>query len=1193
DMSRRVTGANQSVAHILWCAEEPVRKWNLKRPAAPKKTARKRTVFTAERTWKGLAVPKVVLLMAATVGAQMRRSQLISPRSCTRASANDSSQKKKPGIRFVDLMSVLQLHALEHAVQGDFWYYLYAVLRSEDLISWCLAFHAVYGAAGVAEFREAFIQTYDVASDRFILAVLAFVQPLETGPPRPRPILKCSEIVGGIIVSGMRYPGFADAAAVHAYAKLSGDIYGSGKFRANNCIAASLGPGLLEAFVVTWHDDAEDVPQSDSEEQMITPPRGIWFDAAQQLWRVSAKRLKDNDYLGLPCLHVSLDFWRVSSLICQWQRPALGPRGHLIHSLWSDLGINLWFVNALCFSAWHASHVLSVDEIAMNALAAYYLMLLLVKDAWESKGGRWDEDVGPRRAPRGFGAQNHEETTDIAQVAQAGRQELFPKLPNTVPNDVYEETWDEDDLSDSEGAEAIPGAANADLQAVPEDADATTVSEPDQETTAAPAEREAKRQRRPETKMTLRGILTDAGLEKFVPPANDSEFHVLSRVRGRCSHLRKFTEEIRVHGRVVRKPNVHNQMEHEFAKDCAAFQCSAEKQTRQKAMYHLSTMVLAEHSRWCTWGARFVRWAAPSRGSGSLEAGTQELFAESLAKGRLNMPLANAVRVMLLEPEQSAQAPYPFRCTALSPVFTLEAHSILDRSQEAFIKKVTPKIGEPKSLEKEGMLLESGEKLPCDVVVYATGYETGFDDIRTVKDDEEVDVRDDPLYHHTVAPRFPSLLVAPTAYTNFGPIRGVTMAQYITYYLAAKPSEAEMLKVARKNWCKQRPKQFLLFGGQVFMREYLYMFLDFVRGGILPFSWLLKAIWDLFINNLYRPLPLSVGVFSGTTTQSTATRVNNSEEGSPAPPRATENRMPESSLHEGHAGRPPGWYERLSSMLCRHGFFRFLITWCLAFWGTVLPGLAEGFANFRIFMIRLRVSTGFAFSCGASLVRSCCIAVQLQRLLPLAFRSILLAVGVCSAICWCTLALVKEGYSTGCSDVCGCAASSARTSLRVVAWIALKAGRARLPGKRLRRRLGFRSEAQLCALRFGRGLGRRRPAGSRSPLDVGLVLLPCTVDGGSGPHVAVNSFRSGPCCCFGAQCILPELVEDDVGSEAFESGGGSGAGGALAQDDLGGGSGAGGALAGAGGGDDAHGAVALGPVMLWPVLVEAMLLMEL
>ena len=33
--------------------------------------------------------------------------------------------------------------------------------------------------------------------------------------------------------------------------------------------------------------------------------------------------------------------------------------------------MHMWqprFVNALCFSAWHASHVLSVDEIAMRLL---------------------------------------------------------------------------------------------------------------------------------------------------------------------------------------------------------------------------------------------------------------------------------------------------------------------------------------------------------------------------------------------------------------------------------------------------------------------------------------------------------------------------------------------------------------------------------------------------------------------------------------------------------------------------------------------------------------------------------------------------------------------------------------------------------------------------------------------------------
>ena len=156
-------------------------------------------------------------------------------------------------------------------------------------------------------------------------------------------------------------------------------------------------------------------------------------------------------------------------------------------------------------------------------------------------------------------------------------------------------------------------------------------------------------------------------------------------------------------------------------------------------------------------------------------------------------------------------------------------------------------------------MLESGELLPCDVVVYASGYETGFDDIRTVKDGQDVDVRGDPLYHHAVCPNLPSLLVAPTAFYNFGPLRGVTLAQYITYYLSRKPCEAEMLKSARRNWCTQKPKQYLLFGRQVFTREFIYMFLDLVRARLLPMSWLLQAIWELFVSNLYRPLPLAVG----------------------------------------------------------------------------------------------------------------------------------------------------------------------------------------------------------------------------------------------------------------------------------------------------------------------------------------------
>ena len=46
---------------------------------------------------------------------------------------------------------------------------------------------------------------------------------------------------------------------------------------------------------------------------------------------------------------------------------------------------------------------------------------------------------------------------------------------------------------------------------------------------------------------------------------------------------------------------------------------------------------------------------------------------------------------------------------------------------------------------QEGLLLESGETLKCDVVIYATGCETGFGDLKLVKDGEVVTVEDAPL----------------------------------------------------------------------------------------------------------------------------------------------------------------------------------------------------------------------------------------------------------------------------------------------------------------------------------------------------------------------------------------------------------------------------------------------------------------
>ncbi|CAJ1359777.1 unnamed protein product [Effrenium voratum] len=185
---------------------------------------------------------------------------------------------------------------------------------------------------------------------------------------------------------------------------------------------------------------------------------------------------------------------------------------------------------------------------------------------------------------------------------------------------------------------------------------------------------------------------------------------------------------------------------------------------------------------------------------------------------------------------------------------------VLDERQVDFIQRVDPKVGEINCLGKKGMILESGEVIPCDVVICATGYETGFDQLRLLKDGVPVDVRNSPLYHHAIIPSFPCLLSATTAFYHFGPIRGLTLAQYISYYLNERPSAEIMLPSAQRNWCRQSPSRCFLFGSdQIFIREFLLMMLDFVRGGILPLTTLVWWVLELYVGGAYKPLELSVG----------------------------------------------------------------------------------------------------------------------------------------------------------------------------------------------------------------------------------------------------------------------------------------------------------------------------------------------
>lgn len=185
----------------------------------------------------------------------------------------------------------------------------------------------------------------------------------------------------------------------------------------------------------------------------------------------------------------------------------------------------------------------------------------------------------------------------------------------------------------------------------------------------------------------------------------------------------------------------------------------------------------------------------------------------------------------------------------------------LCKEQRHWIAQVKKIFGTPTHFDQGGVALKSGELVPCDVVICATGYETGFGNIKCVKDGKPIDLQNKPLFHHAVVPQFPCLLLAPMAFYHFGPLRGVTLAQYISYYANAEGlTEEDMEKSAQANWCVQYTNKFFAFDNKVStQRSWFLMFLDLVKNGLLSIPELIKLPITSFVLGVYEPMVLRKG----------------------------------------------------------------------------------------------------------------------------------------------------------------------------------------------------------------------------------------------------------------------------------------------------------------------------------------------
>eukprot|EP00553_Chaetoceros_curvisetus_P009847 CAMPEP_0204613776 /NCGR_PEP_ID=MMETSP0717-20131115/1691_1 /ASSEMBLY_ACC=CAM_ASM_000666 /TAXON_ID=230516 /ORGANISM="Chaetoceros curvisetus" /LENGTH=598 /DNA_ID=CAMNT_0051626309 /DNA_START=294 /DNA_END=2090 /DNA_ORIENTATION=- len=110
--------------------------------------------------------------------------------------------------------------------------------------------------------------------------------------------------------------------------------------------------------------------------------------------------------------------------------------------------------------------------------------------------------------------------------------------------------------------------------------------------------------------------------------------------------------------------------------------------------------------------------------------------------------------------------------------------------------------GNPQAFTETGIRLSDGTNVAADVVLFATGCESGIDKIRLIKDSTPYSLQPTTsMLDHFLVPDFPVLANATTLWTTFGPVRAVNAADMAVYHLCIRRllTEKEM-QYSAKMW---------------------------------------------------------------------------------------------------------------------------------------------------------------------------------------------------------------------------------------------------------------------------------------------------------------------------------------------------------------------------------------------------------
>ncbi len=183
---------------------------------------------------------------------------------------------------------------------------------------------------------------------------------------------------------------------------------------------------------------------------------------------------------------------------------------------------------------------------------------------------------------------------------------------------------------------------------------------------------------------------------------------------------------------------------------------------------------------------------------------------------------------------------------------------VLCPTQRKEIAEIPYTIGDPVRLQADRVVLRDGRELEGDVVVWATGNQSGIDTLKLVKDGEPMTLsRTAKLYNHFIVPQLPAFASATALWTTFGPMRATNSADLAVYHLCVRKerSQQQMERAARRQISDNSIlHSFIWAHDACWLQQWVHFHIDLVMQGITPIEAFIKHAIEIFVLAKETPL---------------------------------------------------------------------------------------------------------------------------------------------------------------------------------------------------------------------------------------------------------------------------------------------------------------------------------------------------